>query len=308
MEPSFPQFSRLPVELRCTIWRLVIPSRTVCVRLNLDLNAWNGATAGDYLHAYYRIVLSDPNSPLPRPTVSLVNRESRNEVTSIYSNAFQIGRDVIKRALGNVSVSDEVLDTLCNSCKISQFKSECDVLQWAASQLWGTNTGLDPCPLFLAASLSVKHVSIEYECSMATQLVVLAMAVLDPNQTLETMTVSLQAPFARNIKYHFRLAPCPPRGIFGTTSLYTTMIRHSFLRSSTCYLQAPRVPLKGSFSIYGVLNPVDVVWQMGVFGMGCQFPAHGIFPDLGSVQIPVCILLFSPLPWLCFVYSAKNDS
>ncbi|KAI1778500.1 hypothetical protein F4818DRAFT_406257 [Hypoxylon cercidicola] len=205
LEYSFPQFSRLPAELRCKIWRFAIPRRTIPARLKLDLDAWNAATEADWMQ-HYRVEFDGPVPPLP--PLPLVNHEARYEITRSYSKPLEISGDAVKRSLGDRSVDDATFEDMCGSSRISRFNPECDVLEWKDPKRWLPHIPQQPHPLFLAACLSVRHVSLQYEASMHKQLEALTLAVLDSDQPLETLTVTLVLP-SEEQAHQFRLARRP---------------------------------------------------------------------------------------------------
>lgn len=208
MVSSFPQFRLLPAELRYKIWRLAIPHRFVPARLKLDLDAWNAATESDWVQVHYRIIYDERMPPLPR--LALVNHEARQEIIKSYK-PLQISRDTVRRSLGTQSVDEMALGIMCSSSRITQFNVESDVLEWAEPRRWSTGTRELPYPIFLAACLSVRHVSIEYDLSMHTQLETLALAVLDQDQQLETLTIGLNVELrSGKLDSQFRLARSPP--------------------------------------------------------------------------------------------------
>ncbi|KAI1767138.1 hypothetical protein GGR53DRAFT_144225 [Hypoxylon sp. FL1150] len=205
-EPSFPQFSQLPAELRCKIWRFAIPRRTIPARLKLDLDAWNGATESDWMQ-HYRVVFDGPEPSLP--PLPLVNHEARYEITRNYSKPLEISRAAIKQSLGTRSVDDATFEDLCASSRISRFNPECDVLEWKNPMRWLPRISQQqPHPLFLAACLSVRHISLEYDPSMHKQLEAITAAVLDKDQPLETLTITLILP-SEDQGHQFRLARRP---------------------------------------------------------------------------------------------------
>ncbi|KAI0095395.1 hypothetical protein F4814DRAFT_187481 [Daldinia grandis] len=208
MDSSFLQFRLLPAELRYKIWRLAIPYRFVPARLKLDLDAWNAATESDWVQVHYRIIHDERMSPLPR--LALVNHEARQEIIKSYK-PLKISRDTVRRSLGTQSIDEMALGIMCGSSRITQFNVESDVLEWAEPRRWSTGTRELPYPIFLAACLSVRHVSIEYDLSMHTQLETLALAVLDQDQQLETLTIGLNVELrSGKLDSQFRLARSPP--------------------------------------------------------------------------------------------------
>lgn len=206
-DSSFPQFSQLPAELRCKIWRFAIPRRTIPARLKLDLDAWNGATETDWMQ-HYRVVFDGPEPSLP--PLPLVNHEARYEITRSYSRPLAISSAALKQSLGARSLDDAEFEDMCASSRISRFNAECDVLEWKDPKRWLPRSMQlqQPHPLFLAACLSVRHVSLEYEASMHRQLEALTAAVLDKDQPLETLTVTLVLP-NEDQGHQFRLARRP---------------------------------------------------------------------------------------------------
>ncbi|KAI8965232.1 hypothetical protein F5Y11DRAFT_313378 [Daldinia sp. FL1419] len=210
MVSSFPQFPLLPAELRYKIWRFAIPHRNVPVRLKLDLDAWNAATESDWVQVHYRIIPDAENRIPPLPRLARVNREAWHEVIKSYK-PLRVSKDTIRRSLGTQSVDETALDIMCSNSTIAQFNVDRDVLEWAEPRRWSTGTRELPYPIFLAACLSVRHVSMEYNLSMHTQLETLALAVLDQDQPLETLTISVNVEFRTGkIDSRFRLAKSPP--------------------------------------------------------------------------------------------------
>ncbi|KAI1394435.1 uncharacterized protein F4822DRAFT_388167 [Hypoxylon trugodes] len=203
MEPSFPQFRDLPAELRCKIWRMAIPRRIVSARLKLDLDAWNAATETDWMQVHYRVVPDDRKSFLN--PVALVNHEARHEMTKNYK-PLRISRKAVEKSLGT-RIMD--LDAFCGSSRIPWFNPEYDVLGWTEPKRWSTGCNEQPCPLFLAACLSVRYVEFKLDVSMNTQLEILAFAVLDRDQPLETLTIIVKEDGPR-----YRLTRRPPNSKF----------------------------------------------------------------------------------------------
>ncbi|KAI1140037.1 hypothetical protein F5Y05DRAFT_376945 [Hypoxylon sp. FL0543] len=203
MEPLFPQFRHLPAELRCAIWRFAVPRRNVPVKLKMDLDTWNAATEWDSLLIHYRVV-HDGQAP-PLPSVGLVNHEAHDEIMKHYK-PLQLRRNAVKRALRNHEVDDTAFDTIRGSSRISLFHLECDVLEWRAPQHWLTNYQV-LYPLFVAACLSVRHVSIYFQDRLHPQIMTIALAVLDEDQPLQTLTTIMGRPPER--VFHYRVARRP---------------------------------------------------------------------------------------------------
>ncbi|KAI1081539.1 hypothetical protein F5B20DRAFT_569893 [Whalleya microplaca] len=270
MECPFPQFGLLPAELRCKVWCFAVPRRTIPVRLKLDLDAWNGAHEMEWEQIHYRLV-SD-GKPVPLPPVTMVNHEARHEAMKSYKKSLQINRDSMRRALGLHAVDDVAFGTLCNSSRIPWFNPKCDVLEWSEPFRWSSGHASLPSPLFLGACLSVKHISLEPEVSMNSQLETLAIAVLDAAQPLEILNITLKE--SQSCWRQFRLARRPASIRF---SQREEDVQAVLARHSTCFLpwystspaetwprQAPLGPetqLDTRFSIYQVLRPHELADQ-----------------------------------------------
>ncbi|KAI2465400.1 hypothetical protein F4781DRAFT_26826 [Annulohypoxylon bovei var. microspora] len=190
MEPSFPQFRLLPPEIRCMIWNFAITRRIVPVRPKWDSEARDDIDEEeeeDWEQFYMRVVY---DGPVPLLSIALVNHEARHEIGM---KPLLIDRETIRWSLGNLKVSDTVFDTLCESSRIPWFNPQRDVLKWREPHrcvgwwdyLWSR-------PVFLAACLSVRHISVGYKKAMRKQLEVLALAVLDPTRSPETLTITYE--------------------------------------------------------------------------------------------------------------------
>ncbi|KAI2638648.1 hypothetical protein GGS26DRAFT_352851 [Hypomontagnella submonticulosa] len=96
--------------------------------------------------------------------------------------------------------------------RIPHFNPDTNALEWNSTGRWATKSWREPCPLFLAACLSVRYVSVEYDRSMCVQLEDLVLALLDPCQPLETLTISgIESHPSFHVKYpRYRLARTPP--------------------------------------------------------------------------------------------------
>lgn len=85
---SFPQFQRLPTELRHQIAREAMPSRVV----EIDLFEYPLPDADNYLaqfdSSFSNLVLVGTSSPTPPPITLCVNREFRNETLRRYKPMF----------------------------------------------------------------------------------------------------------------------------------------------------------------------------------------------------------------------------
>ncbi|KAI0383413.1 hypothetical protein F5Y04DRAFT_251257 [Hypomontagnella monticulosa] len=317
MESSFPQFRHLPSELRCKIWRLAIPGRTVFVRLKLDLDAWNAATETDWMQTHYRLV---PDGQLPPlPAVALVNREAWHEVMTAYA-PFRISEDVRRRThasfstcmMGELdrgavrpSADDAALDLMYDGARVPHFNMDTDALEWSSPGRWATKSFREPCLLFLAACLSVRYVSIEYDQSMCVQLEDLVLAFLDPDQPLETLTIGgIESRYADRFLTkipRFRLARTPPGPKYFLKSkedlddLDTILARHEacFLpwegalrndvRDSTTYPAQIQTQMQGKTSPHG---PNTHLWPwLAIFQISGPDEPEG-YPPGGFVWPP----------------------
>ncbi|KAH9907068.1 hypothetical protein F4778DRAFT_612393 [Xylariomycetidae sp. FL2044] len=200
---SFPQFSLLPSELRCKIWRLALSRRIIPVRLRIDLDTWNSSTEADWW-TNYRVF--EDATPLPVPPGLLVNHEARHEIAPFYREPLTIDRAVLEAILkwpafsslsSAAAVGESGLRGMCDGRRIPRFNRDFDVLEWAGTRRWASPAGRAMQrgqPLFLAACLSVRHVSLEINDSMHYQLETLAFAVLDRDQPLQTLTIRDDSP------------------------------------------------------------------------------------------------------------------
>ncbi|KAI0179402.1 hypothetical protein GGR52DRAFT_304791 [Hypoxylon sp. FL1284] len=208
-EPSFPQFRRLPAELRCKIWRLAVPRRTVSVRAEAETVAVDGAPPG-VVHWQYRVVCDGPAPPLPR--LGLVSHEAYYETVRCYSKPLAIDRGAAVRALESHPPADNddesaTPEELARArLEMAPFSASRDVLEWREPPRRQQGPLLRP--VFVAACLSVRHASVAYDSSMHGELLALAAAVLDARQPLETLTVTLALP-RYDYCHRFRLAKRP---------------------------------------------------------------------------------------------------
>lgn len=189
---SFPLFSHLPAELRLKIWRLGLPRRVVPIRLKLDMDAWNWANDDDWWKQY-NLQAVKPRVPLPQ--MRLACRESLHEVTPLYTD-FSISERIWKRCLsisddhdasGSAAPRKESAIHQHRPRDLPRLNPSTDVLHWP---YYKPGFHEESLPLFVAACLSARHVSVEIEGhSLHETFETLTMAVLDPAGPLETLTL-----------------------------------------------------------------------------------------------------------------------
>lgn len=207
MEAAFPKFSCLPPELRCKIWRHALPQRTIYFRLKMDMNAWKWAPETDWWAHY--LLIGDYNSitPDPRPALLLVNHEARAESLKSYRR-LMVDKTILKRCLADDSVDDNRLERMRNLTMTPKFSLDTDILEWAHVKRWSRNSHASCAALFLAASMSVQHITVEYDYHLHDSLVALAFAVLDVKSPLRSLTVKLAAMCSAEYSC-FRIAQLP---------------------------------------------------------------------------------------------------
>ncbi|KAI0106582.1 hypothetical protein F4776DRAFT_657687 [Hypoxylon sp. NC0597] len=272
MESSFHQFCLLPAEIRCKIWRFAIPCRIIPARLKLDLDTWNAATETDLLMTHYRVIY-DGQRPL-LPSAGLVNHEAHHEMIKRYK-PLRLSRDAVKHALGYQKVDDTAFNTICDSSRISSFNPECDVLEWMAPQRWIVPDFEKRCPLFIAACLSVRHVSFHFQEKTPTRLDIIALAVLDPDQPLETLTITMRRTAERVFRSRLARRPSKPEALQGGfEDIHRILLQHAayfpswdealFKRLTSAhidgalYMPRPQASRLGTqFSIYEILYQDD---------------------------------------------------
>lgn len=234
---SFHLFSQLPVELRLKIYHLALTPRTVPVRLRLDLGAWNWSTEKDWWTTY--AVVPDKEFPSsPMPLVLDACYEARRELSGLYGG-LEIERNILESLLepgsgkldsssdnddeteadkGDKSSSTKkLLESLLSGSqgrRRPRFNPDRDILAWRDPRRWACcgDAQLRTLvhPLFLAASLSVRRVSVEYVPCMADLLEVLAFGVLDGGggARLDALDVRVQNPSDCRV-LRFRLCRVP---------------------------------------------------------------------------------------------------
>ncbi|KAF7531744.1 hypothetical protein G7054_g8603 [Neopestalotiopsis clavispora] len=195
MEASFPQFSLLPAELRCKVWRYALPQRTVFFRLKMDMDAWNWASESDWWAHYvltgdHKSATATTTTTQQLPSLLLVNHEARFESAKAYRQ-LTIDKAVLKRCLSNEFVVDSSLERMRNLKKTPRLNVDNDILEWAHVKRWSRNNPARCSALFLAASMSVQHVVVEYDHYLHTSLLSLALSVMDVESPLKSLTLKV---------------------------------------------------------------------------------------------------------------------
>lgn len=208
---GFPQFSRLPVEVRLIIWRHAIPRRTVHVELSVA-----GSESPPSPHR-----LRSSHGSLSLPSVAHVNQEARHETLRWYlDQPLPVDRARVLWAfwlLGEHFRPNPLLPNLSGSHRrqesdvrrmpdpgldVRPFHPETDVLEWTSFHpdpdlidFYRENGDLNrQQPRILSAFIigtglsSVRHVSVSFRTG---QLELLAFAVADPSHPLQTLTVDV---------------------------------------------------------------------------------------------------------------------
>ncbi|KAK6214009.1 hypothetical protein LQW54_004783 [Pestalotiopsis sp. IQ-011] len=234
---SFHLFTQLPMELRLKIYHLALTPRTVPVRLRLDLDAWNWSTEKDWWTTYAVVPDKEfPSSPMPSVLGSCY--EARRELSGLYG-CLEIERSILESLLGpgsgklhpsddddgaeteadqvdKSSSTKKLLESLLSGSqgrRRPRFNPDRDILAWREPRRWACcgDAQLRTLvhPLFLAASLSVRRVSVEYVPCMADLLEVLAFGVLDGSGgRLDALDVRVQNPSDCRV-LRFRLCRVP---------------------------------------------------------------------------------------------------
>jgi hypothetical protein len=285
MDATFPKFNHLPPELRCKIWRHALPQRTIYFRLKMNMDAWRWAPETDWWAHY--LLIGDYNStatPRPRPALLLVNHEARAESLKAYRR-LQVDKDVLKKCLADDSVDDRRLERMRNLTRTPKFSLDTDILEWAHVKRWSRNNPASCAALFLAASMSVQHITVEYDYHLHNSLVALAFAVLDVKSPLRSLTIKVPATCSAEY-YCFRIVQLPEHmTILGRADNVIDMLHHhqacmlpgfrQYIRD-TERLQTRTVDqatsdsftgplsagakLDSQFAIYRVLSQYDLDW------------------------------------------------
>ncbi|KAK9772434.1 hypothetical protein AB5N19_09555 [Seiridium cardinale] len=170
------------------------------------MDAWNWASESDWWAHY--VLLGDYHSAsATQPALLLVNHEARFESRKAYTH-LMINKGVLKRCLADDTVVDHSLERMRNLRKTPRLNLNNDILEWANVKRWTRNYPIRCAALFLAASMSVQHVVVEYDHCIHTSLVSLAFSVLDVESPLKTLTIKLTGS-ATHEPYTYRLAAVP---------------------------------------------------------------------------------------------------
>lgn len=215
MPSEFHQFVLLPPEIRYKIWQYTLPHRVVDMRLKPNIDIRNWVPPGDWWLHY--VLDHDDNSdekslsPSSLPSVLLTCYEAYHELGRHYR---PIALDQsLKRSLGGDAAweRDATPAEDYSAARVTRFHRDNDTLRWAGTSRWGLSARSPANPLFLAASLAVRHVVVEYAPAIATQLEVLALACLDVTQPLERLDLIAANP-SDGRRVRFRLGETPTRG------------------------------------------------------------------------------------------------
>lgn len=204
---SFPQFGRLPAELRLQIWRHAMPRRNIAVRFKQDLDAWNWADEQIWWMCYQ--IRLDGDRPAPRlPPVAWANREAREEVLRWYDGSLEIEPAAM---LGRTNRGlDDATRAEFRRAHVHRLNLHRDVIEWPDSRRWARPKVPIHDILFRGVCLSgMRHVSVEYEWCEDRNLRRLADAILEETWPLQTLTVTA-VDRRRRHQYQVRLARRPP--------------------------------------------------------------------------------------------------
>lgn len=282
MEANFPQFGLLPAELRCKVWQYALPQRTVFFRLKMDMDAWNWASESDWW-AHYVLTGDYKSASATQPPLLLVNHEARFESRKAYRQ-LAIEKDVLKRCLANETVIDHSFERMRNLKKTPRLNVDNDILEWAHVKRWSRNNPTRCGALFLAASMSVQHVVVEYDHYLHTSLLSLAFSVMDVESPLKSLTIKVvdasvqkqiayritavpdRAPVARNEEQlpnilqrrHAGMLPSYRWPVDGTEILKPTTLDRSTLMSFAQSFE-PGTRLDTNFAIFRVASEDDPI-------------------------------------------------
>ncbi|KAK8079506.1 hypothetical protein PG997_007324 [Apiospora hydei] len=218
MLAEFHQFGLLPPEIRYKIWRYTLPHRVVNLRLKPNIDVRNWAPPGDWWLHYVLDHDEDEDdkspgrSPSSLPSVLLTCYEAYQELARHY-RPIPLDQPLLKRSLGGDAVweRDSTPAEDYSAARLTRFCRDNDTLLWAGTSRWGLSVRSPANPLFLAASLAVRRVVVEYAPAVASQLEVLALAVLDVGQPLERLDLVATNP-SDGRRLRFRLEETPPQG------------------------------------------------------------------------------------------------
>ncbi|KAK8091055.1 hypothetical protein PG994_000560 [Apiospora phragmitis] len=217
---EFHQFVLLPPEIRCKIWRYTLPHRVVDVRLKPNIDVRNWVPPGDWWLHYVLDHDDNDDSEQPSssfsssclPSVLLTCYEAYRELARYY-RPIPLDQALIKRSLGGDDAweRDSIPAEDYSAARLTRFHRDHDVLRWSQTSRWGPSAQSPANPLFLAASLAVRRLVVEYAPAVAAQLEVLALAVLDVGQPLKRLDLVATSP-SDGRRVRFRLGETPPRG------------------------------------------------------------------------------------------------
>ncbi|KAK6852715.1 hypothetical protein PG995_011266 [Apiospora arundinis] len=220
MPSEFHQFVLLPPEIRYKIWRYTLPHRVIDMRLKPNIDVRNWVPPGDWWLHYVldhddnpeKSFSSSSSSSLSSlPSVLLTCYEAYQELGRHY-RPIALDQALLKRSLGGDEAweRDSTPAEDYSAARVTRFHRDYDTLRWTGTFRWGLSVRSPANPLFLAASLAVRRVVVEYAPALATQLEVLALACLDAGQPLEQMDLIATNP-SDGRRLRFRLCETPPR-------------------------------------------------------------------------------------------------
>ncbi|KAI0131997.1 hypothetical protein BJ170DRAFT_679894 [Xylariales sp. AK1849] len=230
--PEFHFFPLLPPELRLKVYRLALPSRTVPIRLKMDMAGWNGASETDWWTHYGLIADGEPGPPLPG--VLFASWESFNELQRCYGrvgiDAEIVAGTLEDRHLQEAHMVSEVdlrgggagrdnndnppkldsgerapsssLGRICTlhhpRLRAPRLNPRIDVLRWSNPQRWASSCPVHQYPnqLFLAACLSsgIRYMAFEYIPALGPFLEALALSVMDERRALRCLDLRVKNP------------------------------------------------------------------------------------------------------------------
>ncbi|ETS81165.1 hypothetical protein PFICI_06167 [Pestalotiopsis fici W106-1] len=172
----------------------------------MDMDAWNWASESDWW-AHYVLTGDHKSATATQPPLLLVNHEARFESTKAYKQ-LAIDKAVLKRCLSNETVVDHSLERMRNLKKTPRLNVDNDILEWAHVKRWSRNNPMRCSALFLAASMSVQHVVVEYDHYLHTSLLSLALSVMDVESPLKSLTIKVfDASVQKQITYRISAVP-----------------------------------------------------------------------------------------------------
>ncbi|KAK8059462.1 hypothetical protein PG996_009392 [Apiospora saccharicola] len=203
------------------IWRYTLPHRVVDVRLKPNIDVRNWVPPGDWWLHYVldhddddddKTEQSSSSSSLP--SVLLACYEAYRELARHY-HPLPLDQPLLKRSLGGDAVweRDSTPAEAYSAARLTRFHRDNDTLRWRNTARWGLSARAPANPLFLAASLVVRCVEVEYAPAVATQLEVLALAVLDTAKPLERLDLVATNPSdGRRVRFRLCATPSSPKG------------------------------------------------------------------------------------------------